>query len=182
MSSVDYKAFVQSEVEECARKSDIYVGAQDDLGAPAEHFSIEHLDALLSRSIPRELRAMYLAEYADIRAGIRALAVIGLTRSDFFDHAAQMSISDREFLRESMARNSYISALAKRGFSVNSLSEFLELETEYESRKSEVEDRTKSENGVPSNLSLSDKDIVRAAMKDTQSSNSRGVSSGRKQV
>ena len=71
MSSVDYRAFVQSEVEDCSRKSDVYIGAEDDLGSPPEHFSIDHLETLLSKQIPRELRALYLSEYAEVRAGIR---------------------------------------------------------------------------------------------------------------
>ena len=181
MSSADYQAFVQSEIEECKRRANAYQGVVPDAGAAAEHMSIDHLDKLLSGPLSQDLRTLYLKEYDEIRASLRALALVGMTRKDLYDNASHEMRMDRERLASSSAFNRYFSTKIKKD-APSKLNEQLDADDiEYQNRKNEVVDRIRAEQGS-STTTLSDADMVKQAMRANGSVNSRGVSVGTKEI
>ena len=182
MSSADFRAFVQAELDECQRRADLYQGAQSDLGAPAEHFAIDHLERLLSMSISEELRTLYMAEYSDMRAAMRAIAVCGLTRKDFYDEASYVAIREQHFLRAEVASRTAAGSQFRRRLGADLQAQLADLDLEYETRKNEIIDRLHAAGGVPSSETLTDADVVREAMKDVPGVNARGVSTSIKRI
>ena len=176
MSSVDYQTFNLAEAEERSRLAKVYQGAETDSAPAVEHLSIEHLDRLLSSSIPIELRALYLQEYDDMRAATRAIAMCNLTRKDYYDYASQQALNDVALLSISLASNTVISQQLLKT-APESVQTFLQdLESEYTAKKNEVVDRLKNLSGLFSEDRLSDSDFVRISMKDTDNTTPRGTS------
>jgi hypothetical protein len=181
MSSADYQAYVQAEQEECRRRANAYQGVIPDAGAVSEHLSIDHLERLLSGPLTQDLRTLYLKEYDEIRASLRALALVGMTRKDMYDHASQEMQMDRERLAGSVSFNRYYATRFKKD-APKVFKEKLEAEeVEFQNRKNEVVDRIRAEVGAMGSK-VTDKDVVRKAMKSTGGVNSRGMSTGVKEI
>jgi len=182
LSSADYKAFIQAEIEERKRLSDVYQGVAVDKGASAEHLSIEHLEVLLSGSLPRDLRALYLREYDDMRAVQRCIGMVNLTRKDFYDDAAQTMIREREFLSSLLAYSTVVGQAFLQGMDDDFRETFESQAEEYEQRKSEVVDRLKVSGGLSAEAPIDDECVIRTVMKDVPGTNNRGVSTGVKTI
>ena len=182
MSSADFRAFTQAELEEQERLANVYQGMELDLGPPAEHFSIDHLEQLLAMPLSLDLRSLYLSEYSDLRAGIRALAITGLDRKDFYDDASQTALRERVFLATTAARQEFLAAQYKKNLDGDSLATLSDLQDEYDSRKSESEQRLQVEGDLNAEAALTDSDIVRVAMKEVDGVSSRGVSTSKKRT
>ena len=182
MSSADYKAFTQAEIEERKRLADVYQGVVADKGAPAEHLSIDHLEVLLSGPLPRDLRALYMREYDDMRAVQRAVAMVNLSRKDFYDDAAQTMIRERELLSAFLALSTTVAPVFLRGMTEEFKSNLGSQAEEFEQRKNEVVDRLKVSGGLSAEAPIDDECIVRTMMKDVPGTNNRGVSTGIKTV
>lgn len=180
MSSVDYKTFNTAEAEERIRLAKVYQGVEVDTDPAVEHFSIEHLDRLLSSSMPTELRALYLQEYDDMRAAARAIAMCGLTRKDYYDYAAQQALNDSAFLSVALASNTVIGQQLVRTASTEFQQSLQELEDEYAAKKNEVVDRLRDLTGLFSGERVADRDFVRNIMREIENTTHRGTSTSEK--
>jgi hypothetical protein len=177
MSSIDYRAYVQAEVEECKRNAALYQGdGVPDTGA-VEHLTTEGLEQLLTSEIPLELRTLYLQEYDDIRAIIRAAGLANMTRKDFYDHASHSALKDREYLADSLARNAYTETLILQEVDDGLRQELDDINEELASNKNEVQDRLR-EGGKDTSSSVDSRDVVKRSMESVEGVNSRGVSTG----
>ena len=181
MSSPDFKAFIQAEAEECARLAGSYQGADVANSGPVEHLTTGGLEELLTAEIPVELRMMYLQEYDEIRAAMRAVAMVQMTRKDCYDNASQVVLKDRAFLADSLAFNSYNQLLMLEDITDTERAEFDAREAEMETKKSQVRDRLQTE-GKSTTSDIDDSDVIRKAMTGVSGVNSRGVSTGIKEI
>jgi len=181
MSSADYQAFVQSEIEECKRRASVYQGTLPESDPVSEHMSIDHLDALLSGPLTQDLRTIYLKEYDEIRSSIRAIALVNMSRKDFYDNASQEMILDRERLAKSSSINQSSVTSYKRDAPKEFVKKLEEQESEYRDRKSQVIDRVKAENNSASK-GLGDKDMLKKAMSAVDGVSGKGISTGRKEI
>jgi len=173
--SVDYLAYLQAEIEEMHRIADLYIGKETDTGEANEHIVLDHLKVLLASNMTRELRSVHLDSYFDIRAALRSLAMIGLDRSDFYEFASQVALSDAEFMSNILTRYSLVTSIASVGVSEESREKLESLEKEYISRKNQSRDRLVSELGLTGESSISDKDVVRMTLREERGVNTRGL-------
>jgi hypothetical protein len=156
----------------------VYLGAEDDQPLSAEHYAIDHLDSLLAGSLSPALRSLYSQEYSELRAAMRALAVVGLTRKDYYNDAAKQANLDAVSLRDALAFNEIVGTTF-----VASLDETLQgtlgdLEATHIDRKTEIVSRLQAASGFNSNNAAPlPEEIVRAAMTEVPGVNPKGVSS-----
>lgn len=176
MSSADYRAYIQAEIEECRRLSDVYQGVDHDINPPAEHIAIDHLDSLLSAGVPRDLYSLYLREYDELRATQRAVAIGRMSRKDFYDVAAQEVLIEREFLSSKLSFNTYFANQFLKDSAETFKAELEEETADYVKRKNEAVDRLKVQSGKSSGSNFTDEDLIKVSMRNVPNVNSKGVS------
>lgn len=176
-SSVDYRAFCEASVRELARLSRVYSGAEDDRPLAAEHYMVDHLDRLLSSTLTPALRTLYMQEYTELRAGLRAVAVVHLSRKDYYTDAALQTDYDSTNLRDSLTFNETIGTAYVAALDTISQQILADLETEYIARKSEVGSRLQANSGFSSDTDApTPEEVVRAAMQNIPGVSNKGVS------
>jgi len=176
-SSVDYRAYCEASVRELSRLTRVYLGSEDDKVLEAQHLNIDHLDKLLSGPLSPALRSLYMQEYSEIRAYLRAVAVVGLTRRDHYLDAATKAAYDSANLRDSAAFNESLGAAFMGALPEELKTSLSGLEAECVDRKTEVTSRLEAAGGFSSDQAgPTPQDVVRAAMAGTQGVSNNGVS------
>ena len=177
-SSIDYRVYVQGEIEEANRLTRVFQGDENDRGVAAEHYTVDHLPKLLTTGISKNLASMYTREYTNMRASMRALAVSSLTRKDFYDAASQEELNRARKLSQSLAVNDELSKILTKHLLEHESNLLTEIEESTTQAKNATLDRIREASGATQELTVSAEDVLRAALSERDDVNGRGVSRG----
>lgn len=174
--SVDYRVYCQAASEEAKRLTKVYQGAEDDQALASQHLLSAHLDRLLAGDLTQALRSYYNQQRDILRANMRALALVHLTRRDYYAHASHVALREADRFASSIA---YVEELGRvlASPAPPALRETLaNLEDEYAAKKIETELEVRAHGGLGSAVGTRPEDTLRVAVGQTPGVNSRGVS------
>lgn len=175
-SSVDYRVFCEASARELERLTRVYMGAEDDEAPAAEHLVVDHLDALLSGPLTPALRTLYMQEYSEMRAALRAAAITSLSRRDYYLDATATATYGASQLRDALAFNEMVATGLVNALDSDSQKTLADLESEYIDRKNEVIDRLEAESGFSGEDGPTIEDVLRSSMQGKPGVNNKGVS------
>ena len=175
-SSVDFRAFCQAEIEEHQRLMRVYQGEESDRGVAAEHFMIAHLDDLLKKGLTPSQLALYTKEYNDLRAAMRAVAICGLKRQDYYTAATHQAQRMQAYYAAVVSAHMTVGEAYLRSLQEDDQADLQSRDEQFQQTKSEVVQRVEAGSGFTSNDPPVASDIVREALRSNPDATSRGVS------
>lgn len=174
-SSVDYRAYCEASARECERFSRVYLGYEDDQTPFTEHFTVDHLDQLLSGALSPALRTLYMQEYTELRTSLRATAEALMSRKDYYFDAAAKRVDEATLLRNSVTFNEQRGTQLVAALDEPMQQTLADLETQYIDRKNEVISRLQAGTGFNGEATPTPEEVVRNAMAQTPGVNNKGV-------
>ena len=181
-SSVDFRAFCQAEIEEQQRLIRVYQGEESDRGVAAEHFMVAHLDDLLKKGLTKAQLALYTREYGDLRASMRAVAICGLKRQDYYTAASHQARRVQSYYAAVASAHQTTGEGYLRALSETDQEDLRSRDEQFQQTKSEVVQRVQAGAGFSGTEPPKVRDVVREALRSDTNSTSRGLSKESKGV
>jgi len=175
MSSVDFRAYCEARSREAERFARVYMGFEDDQTPFTEHLTIDHLDALLTGALTQNLRSLYMREYSEMRASMRATAESLMTRRDYYVHATAKMADEVTYLRNAVSFNESLGTYLQSVLPQENQDTFDALESTYIGRKNEVISRIQANSGLNGEGTPTPEEVVKNAMQGVPGVNNKGV-------